>query len=83
MNSTIRFPFSVDGISSQESSESQIEKQLNDITTYDAVRWRNYICDVQNYGYAKINYICCGKTYEDCKQHLIESIEMHSPVRLN
>ena len=43
--------------------------------------WRNYICDVQNYGYAKINYICCGKTYEDCKQHLIESIKKNEQRR--
>ena len=37
--------------------------------------WRDYVCDVWDYGYDTVNFICCGKTYEDCKQHLIESIE--------
>ena len=37
--------------------------------------WRDYVCDVWDYGYATVRFICGGHTYEDCKEYLIESIK--------
>ena len=44
--------------------------------------WEDYICDVLDMGYGRIRYICCGETYEDCRQHLLETIEKKEKQRL-
>ena len=44
--------------------------------------WKDYVCEVLDMGYGRINFICCGKTYEDCKQHLLETIEKKEKAKL-
>lgn len=44
--------------------------------------WKDYVCDVWDYGYGKINFICCAETYESCKQYLLESLEKKEALRL-
>ena len=35
----------------------------------------DFISSVSDYGYGCVRWICCGHTYEECKQHLLESLE--------
>lgn len=37
--------------------------------------WQNYICDTLDYGYGQIRCICAGKTFDECKKHLLETIQ--------
>lgn len=36
--------------------------------------WRNFVTSSIDYGYGTVNFICCGTTYEDCLEHLKESL---------
>lgn len=37
--------------------------------------WKNYICDTLDYGYGQIRCICVGKTFDECKKRLVETIQ--------
>ena len=43
--------------------------------------WKDYICDIWDYGYGSIAFICCGHTYEDCKKHLLFTISRKEKER--
>lgn len=36
--------------------------------------WRDFICDIWDYGYGSVRFICCGENYKDCLKHLKESL---------
>ena len=37
--------------------------------------WKPFICDVWDYGYAKVRFICGGKTLDECKAHLSDCLK--------
>jgi hypothetical protein len=37
--------------------------------------WKPFICDVWDYGYAKVRFICGGKTFDDCKTQLLDCLK--------
>ena len=43
--------------------------------------WNDFVSSVSDYGYGCIRWICCGNTYEDCKQHLLESLESQEKAK--
>jgi hypothetical protein len=37
--------------------------------------WKPFICDVWDYGYAKVRFICGGETFDECKAHLLDCLK--------
>lgn len=75
MNGTVRMNINYTGYASKELAEEAA------VDVKKANENNDSPFGVSDYGYCCIRWICCGNTYEDCKQHLLESLESQEKAK--